>query len=40
MKPIVMDVNVETGEIVEREMTDEEYAVYLADQEAANAETL
>ena len=33
MKPKVMDVNVVTGEITNREMTDDEYSVYLSDQE-------
>lgn len=33
MKPMVMDVDVNTGDITNREMTDEEYAVYLRDQE-------
>ena len=33
MKPMVMDVDVNTGIITDREMTDTEYAVYLQDQE-------
>ena len=33
MKPMVMDVDVSTGIITDREMTDAEYAVYLQDQE-------
>ena len=32
-KPIIKEVNVSTGEEIEREMNDEEYAQYQADQE-------
>ena len=37
-KPIVKIVNCETGEELEREMTDLEYADYLVDQAAVQAE--
>jgi hypothetical protein len=33
MKPIIMDVNVATGEITNREMTETEYALYISEQE-------
>ena len=38
MKPMVMDVDVSTGIITDREMTDAEYESYLASQD--DAETL
>lgn len=34
MKPLVMDVDVNSGEITIREMTDAEYQSYLEDQQA------
>jgi len=34
-RPIISGINLETGEIVEREYNDEEYAQYLADIEAS-----
>jgi hypothetical protein len=34
-RPIISGINVETGQIVEREYNDEEYAQYLADIEAS-----
>ena len=37
MKPLVQDVDVNTGESTVREMTDAEYEVYLKDQEDAEA---
>jgi len=33
-KPIIRIHNTETNEVIDREMNDAEYAVYLADQEA------
>ncbi len=33
-KPMVREHNLETNEIVDREMTDAEYAAYIAEQEA------
>jgi formylmethanofuran dehydrogenase subunit D len=33
-RPIISGINVETGEIVERELNDDEYAQHLADVEA------
>lgn len=35
-RPNVMEVKVNTGETIIREMNDEEYAQYLVDLEAAN----
>ena len=32
-KPIISGINIETGEVVERELNDEEYAQHLADIE-------
>lgn len=32
-RPLIAGINVETGEIVERELNDEEYAQHLADIE-------
>lgn len=37
-KPIIKIVNVETGEEIEREMTQEEYNQYLADKAKQKAE--
>ena len=37
MKPLVQDVDVNTGESSVREMTDAEYEVYLKDQADAEA---
>ena len=34
-RPIISGINIETGEIVEREYNDEEYAQHLADIEAS-----
>lgn len=34
-RPIIAGINIETGEIVERELNDEEYAQHLADIEAS-----
>ena len=34
-RPIISGLNAQTGEIVTREMTDEEYEQYLADIEAS-----
>lgn len=34
-RPIISGINVETGETVERELNDDEYAQYLADIEAS-----
>jgi len=34
-RPIISGINVETGEIVEREYNDDEHAQYLADIEAS-----
>lgn len=33
-KPMVSEINCETGEEIQREMTDEEYAQHLADKDA------
>lgn len=35
-KPIVHELNVETQELIVREMNDEEYAQHLKDQELTN----
>ena len=40
MKPIIKIVNSETGEEIEREMNDQEYAVYLTDKERAEARVI
>ena len=32
MKPLVTDIDVSTGEVIAREMTDLEYEIYLRDQ--------
>lgn len=37
MKPKVMDIDVNSGDIRNREMTDAEYEVYLKDQADAEA---
>lgn len=37
MKPQVMDIDVNSGDITNREMTDAEYEVYLKDQADAEA---
>jgi hypothetical protein len=37
-KPMVRIHNVATGEVVDREMTDEEYTIHLADQAAYQVE--
>ncbi len=37
MKPKVMDIDVNSGDITNREMTDVEYEVYLKDQADAEA---
>ena len=34
-RPIISGINIETGEVVEREYNDEEYAQHLADIEAS-----
>jgi len=34
-RPLISGINVETGQIVEREYNDEEYAQYLADIEVS-----
>jgi hypothetical protein len=34
-RPTISGVNIQTGEVVEREFTDDEYAQYLADIEAS-----
>jgi len=34
-RPLISGINVETGQIVEREYNDEEYAQYLTDIEAS-----
>ena len=40
MKPIVKIHNTQTNEVIDREMTDEEYAEHLITQEKINAENL
>lgn len=39
-KPLIREHNSETNEVIDREMTDDEFAFYLANQEAAKAEVL
>lgn len=34
-RPIIAGINIETGEVVERELNDEEYDQHLADIEAS-----
>jgi hypothetical protein len=34
-RPKIAGINIETGEVVERELNDEEYAQHLADVEAS-----
>jgi hypothetical protein len=34
-RPLISGINIQTGEVVERELNDEEYAQHLADIEAS-----
>ena len=34
-RPIISGINIETGEVIERELNDEEYAQHLADIESS-----